>query len=221
MKQSVIILVLIIIFVSIFSFFKNKESVLVSLIPTPTDIFTLYKKTEKQVQIARVVTLDEAVFDLYVYEIDISVPEGTKQRFVSAQHLNKQELDQKKDALLKTHNWTPFKSQDVLFVQIQPEGFKNETQLLNKRQKIEAKIDRALGSKNLGEWFAGDIGPGGANMLYTVSGIDASMQVILGVLSQNNLNNNVLIGRRVMTNADDWFYEVIYPLDYSGDFNTM
>jgi hypothetical protein len=108
-----------------------------------------------------------------------------------------------------------------LFVQIQPAGFRDEKQLLDKRQEVEDLLSKALENKELGKWFAGDIGPGGGNMLYTVKDIDKSMQIILEVLQQNKLDKNVLIDRRVLVDQDDWFYEVIYSTKFSGDFNTM
>lgn len=110
---------------------------------------------------------------------------------------------------------------DVLFVQIQPRGFKDEMQLMDKRQKIETITSKALQDKKLGEWFAGDLGPGGGNSLYEVSDINRSIEIILNVLEQNGLEHNVLIGRRVLKDKADWFYEVIYPTKYAGAFNTM
>ena len=58
-------------------------------------------------------------------------------------------------------------------------------------------------------------------MLYTVTNIEITLQTILQVLKQNNLDKNVLIGRRIMIDKGDWFYEVIYPTKFTGTFNTM
>ena len=185
------------------------------------EIFSLYKKTDSIIYVARALTNSNGKFDLYLYEINISIPEGAKQTLTSVQQLTKHELDNKKAELQNNYNWTPFIGNEVLFVQIQPTGFKDEMQLLDKRQEVEDKLSNALENKNFGEWFAGDLGPGGANMLYTVTDIDKSLQIILEVLQQNELDKNVLIGRRVLLDKDDWFYEVIYPTKYSGDFNTM
>ena len=110
---------------------------------------------------------------------------------------------------------------DVLFVQIQPQGFKDGLQLLNKRQEIEDKLDNAIKDKQLGEWMAGDVGPGGGNMLYRVSDINNSLQAIYDELRVNNLEKKVVTGRRISSSKDDWFYEVIYPTKFSGTFNTM
>jgi len=185
------------------------------------EIFSLYKKTDSVIYVGRALTTDDVSFDLHLYEINISSPEAAKQTFVSVQQFTKQELDNKKAELQSNYAWTPFKGKDVLFVQIQPTGFKDEMQLLVKRQEIEDKLSKALENRNLGEWVAGDIGPGGGNMLYTVMEIDKSMQIILEVLLQNKLDESILIGRRVLVDQDNWFYEVIYPTKYTGDFNTM
>jgi len=185
------------------------------------EIFSLYEKTDSIIYVARALTTGNDKFYLYLYELNISTPEGAKQTFDLVQQLTQQELDNRKTELQSKYNWIPFKGNEVLFVQIRPTGFKDEMELLDKRQEIEDKLSKALENKKLGEWFAGDLGPGGGNMLYTVTDIDKSLQIVLDVLQQNKLDKNVLIGRRVLVEKDDWFYEVIYPKEYSGDFNTM
>ena len=185
------------------------------------EIFSLYKKSDSVIHIARVLTTGNDVFDLHLYEVNISTPEGARQTFVSVQPLTNQQFSERKAELQSNYNWTPLKGDKVLFVQIQPTGFSDEIQLLNKRQEIEDKLSKALENEKLGEWFAGDLGPGGGNMLFTVTDIEKSLQLILQVLQNNKLNKNVLIARRILIDEGDWFYEVIYPTRYSGDFNTM
>jgi hypothetical protein len=118
-------------------------------------------------------------------------------------------------------NWTPYKSNLTLFVQIEPSAFKNEMDALSKRQEIEQEIETALKSENLGQWTAGDLGPGGANMLFEVSNFNNAISIILEVLSKANLDSKTIIGRRINTKSEDWFYEVIYPITYNGAFLTM
>jgi len=185
------------------------------------EIFSLYNKTDSIIYIVKAMSSGGDKFDFYSYELNISAPESTKQTFISVQQLTKQELNSKKNDLHNQYNWIPFKGDEVLFVQIQPTGFKDEMQLLDKRQEIEDKLSKVLESRKLGEWFAGDLGPGGGNMLYTVTDIDKSLQVVLEVLQQNKLDKSVLIGKRILVAKDDWFYEVIYPIKYSGNFKTM
>lgn len=92
---------------------------------------------------------------------------------------------------------------------------------MSKRQEVEDKLNSVFEREKLGEWFAGDMGPGGGNILYSVYQVDSAMQAILGVLRQFKVEGITLIGRRVLLSDQDWFYEVIYPTNYSGDFNTM
>ncbi len=188
---------------------------------TNKEYFSLYKKTDSIIYVARALILSDDKFDLHLYEVDISTPGNVKQAFTSTQQLKKQELEIKKAELQNSYKWTPLKGNEILFIQIQPTVFKDEIQLLNKRQEIEDKLDKALDNKKLGEWLASDLGPGGGNILYIVTNTDKSLKIILDVLQQNKLDKNVLIGRRVLISEDDWFYEVIYPTKYSGDFNTM
>jgi hypothetical protein len=171
--------------------------------------------------VARALTIGSDEFDLHLYELNISIPENAKQSFGSVQKLTKRDLDNKKTEIQRNYNWMPFENNAVLFIQIQPIGFENEMQLLDKRQEVEHELTTALENKNVGKWIAGDLGPGGGNMLYTVTDLDKSLQMILEVLQQNSLEKQVLIGRRVMLDNDDWFYEVIYPTKFSGAFNTM
>jgi len=188
---------------------------------TDKEVFSLYKKVDSVIHVARALEINNDSVDLHLYEVNTSVAEGAKQRFVSVEHLTRQQLDSRKNKLQGDYTWTPLKGDDVLFVQIQPTGFKDEMQLMDKRQEIETLTSNALQDKKLGEWFAGDLGPGGGNILYRVSDINRSIEIILNVLQQYGLEHNVLIGRRVLIDKADWFYEVIYPTKYAGDFNTM
>ncbi|MBL0135961.1 MAG: hypothetical protein IPP79_19275 [Chitinophagaceae bacterium] len=58
-------------------------------------------------------------------------------------------------------------------------------------------------------------------MLFEVSNIDNSISIIMEVLSKAGLNKKAIIGRRINTEAVDWFYEVVYPSNFNGVFLTM
>lgn len=195
---------------------KTKPALLVN-----KETFTLYKKTGSVINVARALTIANDTFDLNLYHINISKPEYAQQLFASVQRLTKQEIDKKKAELLTSYTWIPSKNEEVLFVQLQASGFKDELQLLEKRQEIEGKLSEALENNKQGEWMAGDLGPGGANMLYTVTDVGKSLQTVMAVLQQNDLEKKVIVGRRVSQDKAEWFYEVIYPTNYSGPFNTM
>ena len=185
------------------------------------EVFTSYSKSDSILHVARALTVDGKTFDFLLYDVDISKPEKVRQKQISVEQLTQQQLDTKKAEIQTIYNWSPFDGNDILFVQIQPTGFKNEMELLDKRQHIEVELTSELGSKKLGEWAASDLGPGGGNILFAVTNVEDALQTILQFLKRNNLDKNVLIGRRILISSDDWFYEVIYPTKYSGDFNTM
>ena len=86
---------------------------------------------------------------------------------------------------------------------------------------MEEKIHEKLESNGLGEWIADDLGPGGANMLTKVTEWEKSIQLILDILNQENLLYKGLLVKRMITAEDDWNYEIIYPIDYDGEFNQM
>jgi hypothetical protein len=113
--------------------------------------------------------------------------------------------------------------QEVMFVQIIPDStMSNLDQLrfLNLRQEIEDKIDEALKVRSLGKWFAGDMGVG-ANMLFFINDWEKASETTLKILKQENLIDHVLIAKRIVITKDDWNYEIIYPIEFSGVFNEM
>ena len=107
------------------------------------------------------------------------------------------------------------------FFQIKPGNFKSDMQLLDIRQKVEIELTKAIEKKNSGEWFASDNGPGGGNILFSVKDIKETINAAKTIIYSRNLENDILIGRRVNIADDEWFYEVIFPQNYSGEFNTQ
>ncbi|MCU7551359.1 hypothetical protein OCK74_19715 [Chitinophagaceae bacterium LB-8] len=116
----------------------------------------------------------------------------------------------------------PSKAQTpVLFVQWHYPDSVDGLKALEIRQKVENKIDAALRTKGQGQWFAGDLGPGGANMLYEVHSHEKALPIILEVLKKEGLEKETLIAQRIYTDAENWSYKVVYPKDYQGEFNDM
>jgi hypothetical protein len=112
---------------------------------------------------------------------------------------------------------------DVMFVQIVPDSSMSNIdalRFLNLRQEIEEKIDVALQRKQLGEWFAGDMGAGG-NMLFFIDDWPKSIETVTEVLKEEDLLDHVLIAKRIMTTKEDWCYEVVHPTGYQGIFSQM
>lgn len=192
-----------------------------TLTMSPKEVFTLYRKIENTFQVARAMKTSNENFELHLYEVKTSLPEVAVQTFTALEQLTPVQLAKRKIELERNYKWTPFKSINVLFVQIQPQGFKDEFELLDKRQSIEIQLTDVLEKSNLGEWFASDLGPGGGNMLFKVTDVDAALENALTMLKKIGMDNAVVVGRRISTADDDWFYEVIYPTKFTGTFNTM
>ncbi|MBX0333726.1 hypothetical protein K3G39_10805 [Pontibacter sp. HSC-14F20] len=114
-------------------------------------------------------------------------------------------------------------SQSVLFVQIVPDTAMDNIDVfkfLNLRYQIEDKIDKSLRNEMLGEWVAGDLGVG-ANMLFHVNDWDKATELVLEILKEEELIDHVLVTKRIMISEEEWDYEIIYPVEYQGIFNSM
>lgn len=184
------------------------------------EVWTIYKKQDTVFHVKRLLSADTGL-TLFSYKINVSMPESASQIFLGMEKI----ANEKEAAAIKpkdtSFNWKPFEANLTLFVQIEPSAFTDEMQALNIRQSVEQKIETALKTKSLGRWIAGDLGPGGANMLFEVANIDNAISIILEVLSKNGLDKSAIIGRRINTEAQEWFYEVIYPNSFTGVFLTM
>jgi len=183
------------------------------------ELWTLYAKSDTVYHVKRLVSNDTSYY-LLTYEVNASLPEQAHQTFIDKQPVNPNEVDKIK-AHNSSFNWKPFQAIPVLFVQLQYSIFKDQMAALNKRQQLEQLIDEELRAKSMGHWIAGDIGPGGANMLFEVQSVEKAIGTILAILTRQGLDKATLVGRRVNVTADDWFYEVVYPSTYNGVFITM
>ncbi len=131
--------------------------------------------------------------------------------------------------LQKQYQWQPYVTRysPKLFVQVDPdrdhqqESFLNLMAIMNERGSLEDAIDEQLQSQHLGSWSAGDLGPGGMNMLYDVTNPAAALPVVVRTLETARVQQRARVARRLMTAPDDWCYEVVYPLSYTGAFNSM
>ena len=114
-------------------------------------------------------------------------------------------------------------SQRVLFVQIVPDtvmGTIDVFRFLNLRHQVEDEIDKSLRNKMLGEWVAGDLGAG-ANMLFHVNDWNRATELVLEILKEEELIDHVLVTKMIMISEEEWNYEIIYPVEYQGIFNSM
>ena len=184
------------------------------------ELWTIYSKKDAVFYVKRLVSTNSGL-TLLSYNINTSKAEAAAQTFINSKTLS----NENEAATIKSQNsnfkWTPYKTGLTLFVQIEPSAFKDEMEALDTRKDIEQKIEAALKAKGLGDWTAGDLGPGGANMLFEVSNVDYATSVVFEVLLKSGLDKKTIIGRRIYTEEEDWFYEVVYPSSFSGVFLTM
>ena len=145
---------------------------------------------------------------------------NTAQSIVQVDDIEEHELE----GALKALTAKGFKHQleddnkDVLFVQLQLSG-KDTMELLELRHQTEGEINRRLSVSSMGRFIAGDLGPGGANMLFETEDWVAALQLILEQLNGEGLAGDCLIAKRVYTAEDDWAYDIVYPVAYEGVFN--
>ncbi|GLB48738.1 hypothetical protein Y10_11060 [Neptunitalea sp. Y10] len=177
-------------------------------------------ETEGIIEFSRIVK-DNSNLNLIEGEISFDENYNTLQKITNKRIVSESELDSIKSSLkIKGYRKSFDNIGKIIFVQMQPKN-ENDLQVLDLRHSIEEKIHEKLNSNGLGEWIAGDLGPGGANMLFEVTEWEKSIQLIMDILNQESLLDKSLIMKRLNTAEDDWNYEIIYPIDYNGVFNQM
>ena len=109
-----------------------------------------------------------------------------------------------------------YKKDEVLFVQLRIKG-KEYFDVLDLRHELENKINKRLIEHQQGSCIAGDDG----NMLFEVKDFAEGYKIILDVLTSSELNDEFVIAKRLYLTEDNWMYEIIYPIFYIGEFNSM
>lgn len=177
-------------------------------------------EAEGKIEFSRIVK-DSSNLNLIEGEISFDENYNTLQKITNKRIVSESELDSIKSSLKDKGYRESFDNiGKIIFVQMQPKN-ENDLQVLDLRHSIEEKIHEKLNSNGLGDWIAGDLGPGGANMLFEVTEWEKSIQLIMDILNQESLLDKSLIMKRLNTAEDDWNYEIIYPVDYDGVFNQM
>jgi hypothetical protein len=186
---------------------------------------TFYKMPDDTIAFRRILASDsEIVFQngqLYTDESGV-----THQRFNAVTKFkNRPEIIDSLSERCASEGWVSKlgSARDVMFIQIVPDSAMSSLESLgfvDLRQSVEDKIDDALKRGNLGEWFAGDMGAGG-NMLFFIDDWDSATELALEILNEEGLLDHVLITKRIMIGENDWNYEIVYPLEFEGVFNSM
>ena len=112
--------------------------------------------------------------------------------------------------------------QVILFVQWQYPNSTDGLKALDVRQNTEALINQSLKAAALGQWIAGDLGPGGANMLFEVNNAEKVLSLIIEILKEQLIQNEsvIAIDNGVPERgAIPSNFKVIYPKTYRGVFN--
>ena len=186
------------------------------------ELTTVYLRKDTTFSVKRSVLNTDKTYSIFSYKIAKKTWEVSEQKFINKEDFKeKADFEKVKNGLI-AYNWQPVKSDTtVLFVQVSGKAFANAFEALEKKGEYETKIGDLLQERKQGEWFAGDTGPGGANMLFISTNPDEAIKTIVEVLTNERLEAKTAIARRVRKEDGDWFYEVLYPHDFSGYFITQ
>jgi len=206
--------------------YKPKEKRLTKFNKSSGQITKSFYKKENDTIVFKRILLNESRITLQEGQIYLGEYELTHQRLVNVRYFNND--NRIIDSLISSISNEGLKEKfvdqkDVMFIQIVPDSTMGNIEalgFLNLRQEIEEKIDDRLKNENLGEWFAGDMGAGG-NMLFFINDWDNATVAVIQILNKEKLIDHILIAKRIMTTKDDWNYEIVFPLDYEGEFNDM
>ncbi len=192
----------------------------------PAAIFVGYQLAGDTLHVARLLT-QKGVYALHRYNL----LEGreTTQRAAPVRVVPPDSVRAAVAGLAARYRWRPFSSKapEVLFVQIEPSqapekvGWLSLMATMNERNSLADELEEALQQKHLGDWMASDLGPGGMNILSEVTNTAAALPVLVRTLESRRLQQRARIAHRLPTKADDWRYEVVYPLNFNGKFNSM
>jgi hypothetical protein len=189
----------------------------------PKKRLTLYKKKDYTFHLIKFFETTENKIEVSFFSI---IPQ--KEFKPLFQNLDKkeiysiQEFNSLKNNYEVDYSWNPYKKNDVFFIQVKPtKEMLKETLDIDLRNEIEGLISKEFRKTKVADFFAADLGPGGLNMLCSYKDELVAMNAILKVLCENNLENHTLISKRISIAKDDWIYEVVYPYNYTGEFDEM
>ncbi len=186
----------------------------------PTYKATLYKQQQDNIEYMRIVE-DQTGLRKISGALSQDSNYNTVQSIAQIEEIEEPELEGALQALkAKGFEEQLEHKKDVLFVQLQLSG-KDTMELLELRHQTEVEIDRRLSANGMGRFIAGDLGPGGANMLFETDDWATAFQLIMERLNEAGLASDCLVAKRVYTADEDWSYDVVYPVAYAGVFDDM
>jgi hypothetical protein len=124
---------------------------------------------------------------------------------------------------LSDYNWKPKKGEQVLVVQVKHHAFKTDSAEIAAGEEIKNKVNERLRDKGAGMGGTYDKGDDGLNITFIVEDIDESLKIIMDVLEdvigRYSLDVKTAIARKVLISDDKWFFEVLYPQQFTSFFS--
>ena len=110
----------------------------------------------------------------------------------------------------------------VLFVQIHPPKNKtnNLLDVFDKYEELQEIFDKPIYERHIGYFATSDLGAG-VNLLYNIWDEKKGVDVIMEVINSNQLAEQTIIAKRIYKTEQDWDYQIIYPKNFNGIFNSL
>jgi len=89
------------------------------------------------------------------------------------------------------------------------------------RDMIEDLINAELLKNNAGIFFASSVGHGGLDMLCYYTDERPAFELVFKILCEQGIKDHTLIVKRVYLRNDRWLDEVVYPMNYTGEFQYL
>lgn len=138
----------------------------------------------------------------------------TTQNILDSQVINKnQKYDSVNDLIMIGYRNKGMIGENIMRVKLLPNNY-NFLEVLSLRHEMEEEIDSIFHEERTGSWFAGDSG----NMLFEISNWDKSLDIVIKVATNRNINDQILIARSVYISEDNWNYDIVYPLYFEGRY---
>jgi hypothetical protein len=204
-----IIVIISLLFFSYFTIQGQHQSKFMSIYKKKSDTeFEVWTKMELQKK-----------FYLLHYIVSSFGIEKTKQTHIEKiEFATLAEMNHKFIALEKgSFKWIPYEGKKVLFVQLIPHKESDEVELEGKRDNIADAIEFRLKREFNGQWFASD----DWNNLFFVDNENKAVETAYQESTKIVSAQNLIISKRTYLDKDNWFYEVLYPLNFSGLFDSL
>ncbi len=177
---------------------------------------SFYKKNNSDAISFNRIIQDSNSLHYMVGRISFDAEGNVTQKIIKNKKINKNKLQKYIDKASKGGSVEIIKdSPKVIFIQIKT---KNNPELLQKRKIISKKIEDKITAGNLGASYGIDIGDNVINMEVEVNDWNRSLAIIIDVLKEEKALQHCIIGKRVYIEKEDYIIEIVYPVDFEGQF---